>query len=120
MTRDRVCRGPLAGEGGYCLAVFSNLLRAGAWLILLSDMTEEKPENSQNPTTPDADDRISFGDFSLHNAFQQEISAMLDGADISEEEKQQLLIAMNCPCCGAGGLSMTIKLKGGPDSTPSF
>ena len=99
---------------------FSNLLRAGAWLILPSDMTEPKPENSQKSTLSDVDDRISFGDFSLHNAFQQEISAMLDAADISEEERQQLLIAMNCPCCGAGGLSLNIKLKGGPGSTPSF
>jgi hypothetical protein len=97
-----------------------NLLRAGPWLILLFEMTDPKPEASQTPATSDADDRISFGDFTLHNAFQQEISAMLDAADISEEEKQQLLIAMNCPCCGAGGMSLTIKLKGGPGSTPSF
>lgn len=101
-----------------------NLLRAGPWLILLFEMTDPKPKVSQTPgvsgAVADADDRISFGDFSLHDAFQQEILAMLDAADISEEEKQQLLIAMNCPCCGAGGMSLTIKLKGGPGSTPSF
>jgi len=83
-------------------------------------MTDPKPNSSQTPVISDADDRISFGDFSLHSAFQQEISAMLDNADMSEDERQQLLIAMNCPCCGAGGLSLTIKLKGGPSSTPSF
>jgi|APSaa5957512535_1039671.scaffolds.fasta_scaffold180799_2 hypothetical protein len=83
-------------------------------------MTEPKPSSSQNPVSSDADDRISFGDFSLHSSFQQEISTMLDNADLSEDERQQLLIAMSCPCCGAGGLSLTIKLKGGSDSTPSF
>ncbi len=80
-------------------------------------MTESKSNTSGKS---DADDRISFGDFSLHAAFQQEISAMLEQADLSEDERQQLLIAMSCPCCGAGGLSMTVKLKGGPNSTPSF
>ena len=83
-------------------------------------MTEPKPNSSPNPAISDADDRISFGDFSLHSVFQQEISAMLANADLSEDERQQLLIAMSCPCCGAGGFSLTIKLKGGPDSTPSF
>jgi hypothetical protein len=83
-------------------------------------MTDPKPAEPRNPTTSDADDRISFGDFSVHTAFQRQIAAMLDEADLSEEEKQQLLIAMSCPCCGGGGLSMTIKLKGGPGSAPSF
>ena len=83
-------------------------------------MTESKSNTSGKSSVSDADDRISFGDFSLHAAFQQEISAMLEQADLSEDERQQLLIAMSCPCCGAGGLSMTVKLKGGPDSTPSF
>ncbi len=83
-------------------------------------MTESKSNTSGKSAASDADDRISFGDFSLHAAFQQEISAMLEQADLSEDERQQLLIAMSCPCCGAGGLSMTVKLKGGPNSTPSF
>ncbi len=83
-------------------------------------MPEPKSNSSQQPVLSEADDRISFGDFSLHSAFQQEITAMLEKADLTEDERQQLLIAMNCPCCGAGGLSLTIKLKGGPDSTPSF
>ena len=97
-----------------------NLLRTVAWLILSFEMADTESKSSQKPAVSDADDRISFGDFSLHSAFQQEISAMLDKADLSEDERQQLLIAMSCPCCGAGGLSLTIKLKGGSDSTPSF
>jgi len=36
---------------------------------------------------------------------------MLDRADLDEEQKQAILIAMSCPCCGAGGMSFTAKLK---------
>ena len=30
---------------------------------------------------------------------------------IDEEQKQNILIAMSCPCCGAGAMSYTVKLK---------
>jgi hypothetical protein len=36
---------------------------------------------------------------------------MLDRTDLSEEQKQSVLVAMSCPCCGAGGLSFTAKMK---------
>ena len=36
---------------------------------------------------------------------------MLDRAEMSEEQKQSILVAMSCPCCGAGGMSFTAKLK---------
>ena len=36
---------------------------------------------------------------------------MLDRSDLSEEQKQSILVAMNCPCCGGSGLSFTMKLK---------
>ena len=51
------------------------------------------------------------GDFSLHDLFQQQTMAMLDRSDLSEEQKQSILVAMNCPCCGGSGLSFTMKLK---------
>jgi hypothetical protein len=56
-------------------------------------------------------DILSGGNFSLHDLFQQQTMAMLDRSDLTEEQKQDILIAMNCPCCGAGGLSYTVKLK---------
>ena len=40
------------------------------------------------------------GDFSLHDLFQQQTMAMLDRSDLDEEQKQSILVAMNCPCCG--------------------
>ena len=36
---------------------------------------------------------------------------MLERADITEEEKQTILIGMSCPCCSAGGFSYTAKLR---------
>jgi hypothetical protein len=36
---------------------------------------------------------------------------MLERADLDDEQKQSILIAMSCPCCGAGGMSFTAKLK---------
>jgi hypothetical protein len=50
-------------------------------------------------------------DFSLHDLFQQQTMAMLDRSDLDEEQKQSILVAMNCPCCGGSGLSFTMKLK---------
>jgi len=62
-------------------------------------------------TPPDADERILVSDLTLHDLFAQQTSAMLDRADLSDEQKQSLLIGMSCPCCGAGGFSFTAKLK---------
>lgn len=57
--------------------------------------------------------RIVASDLTLHQLFQQQTSAMLERADLSEEQKQSILIGMSCPCCGAGGFSFTAKLKSG-------
>jgi hypothetical protein len=55
----------------------------------------------------------------LHQAIQQQIAELLANSSLSEDEKQQILVAMQCPCCAAGGLSLSIKL-GPPRGTPSF
>jgi hypothetical protein len=36
---------------------------------------------------------------------------VLDDADIGEDEKQSILTAMTCPCCGAGSMSFSVSLK---------
>jgi len=51
------------------------------------------------------------GDFSLHQLFEQQTRQMLDRSDLSEEQKQAILVAISCPCCGAGAMSYTVKLK---------
>jgi hypothetical protein len=59
------------------------------------------------------EERIVMSDLTLHQLFQQQTAVMLDHADLSEEQKQSILIGMSCPCCGAGGFSYTAKLKRG-------
>jgi hypothetical protein len=63
-----------------------------------------------SPVTSE-DDSIRYGAASLHDLFQQNVRAMLDRTDLDEEQKQSVLIAASCPCCGAGGMSFTAKLK---------
>jgi hypothetical protein len=63
------------------------------------------------PVTADPDDQISYSSLSLHDLFQQQTRQMLDRSDLDEEAKQNILIAMSCPCCGAGAMSYTVKLK---------
>jgi hypothetical protein len=58
-----------------------------------------------------AKDRIRASNLTPHELFQKQTTAMLDRADLDDEQKQSILIAMSCPCCGAGGMSFTAKLK---------
>jgi len=57
------------------------------------------------------EDQISYSSLSLHDLFEQQARQMLDRTDLDEEQKQNILVAMSCPCCGAGGMSYTAKLK---------
>jgi hypothetical protein len=57
------------------------------------------------------EEQIAISNLSLHDLFAQQTSKMLDRADLTEEQKQSLLIGINCPCCGAGGFSFTAKLR---------
>jgi hypothetical protein len=47
----------------------------------------------------------------LHDLFNQQVRAVLDASDLGEEEKQNILVAMACPCCGGGPGLLTYKLK---------
>ena len=60
-------------------------------------------------TTPE--DQISYSTLSLHALFEQQTRQLLDRADLDEEQKQNILVAMSCPCCGTGAMSFTAKLK---------
>jgi hypothetical protein len=39
------------------------------------------------------------------------VRTLLQNSDLGEEEKQEILTALSCPCCGAGGLSLSLKLS---------
>jgi len=47
----------------------------------------------------------------LHEAFQQQVRSVLDQSNLDEQAKQAILVAMNCPCCGAGGMNYTAKIN---------
>jgi hypothetical protein len=71
-----------------------------------------KPSAEHGPNDAQThEDQISFSSLSLHDLFEHQTRQMLDRADLDEEQKQNILIAMNCPCCGAGAMSYTVKLK---------
>lgn len=83
---------------------------------------KKKPKSRKNPpklppamrvfsAAPADDIQILASDLTLHDLFQQQTTAMLDRADLSDEQKQSILIGMSCACCGAGGFSFTAKLK---------
>jgi hypothetical protein len=67
-------------------------------------MKEAAPEAS-------FDTQISSSALSLHELFEQQARQLLDRADLDEDQKQNILVAMSCPCCGAGAMSYTAKLK---------
>jgi len=77
--------------------------RATAKPMPLDDLFDAAPAFDERAITTD--------DTSLHDLFQQQTMDMLDRSDLSEEQKQSILVAMNCPCCGGSGLSFTMKLK---------
>lgn len=47
----------------------------------------------------------------LHDLFNQQVREVMDDAGLSEDEKQSVLVAMACPCCGGGVGSFTYKLR---------
>jgi hypothetical protein len=59
----------------------------------------------------DKDDQIITGGASLHELFQQQARQVLDRSDLDEEAKQAILVALSCPCCGAGAMSYTAKIN---------
>ena len=61
-----------------------------------------------------ADDQIFTGNSALHDLFQKQVQQALEQSDLDEEAKQTILVALNCPCCGAGGMNYTAKIKRKP------
>jgi hypothetical protein len=74
-------------------------------------MAKAKDTLSTDASTPAAEEQILASNLTLHELFQKQTASMLERADLSDEQKQSILIAMACPCCGAGGMSFTAKLK---------
>lgn len=56
-------------------------------------------------------------DMTMHQAMRAQVLDVLENSDMTEEQKQQILVSLSCPCCGGGGLSLTIPLD---NSKPVF
>ena len=68
------------------------------------------PDAFGTAVAPTNSDQVEPNSLSLHELFAKRASTMLKRSDLDEEQKQAILIAMSCPCCGAGGMSFTAKL----------
>ena len=56
-------------------------------------------------------------DVNAHQLMREQILKVLADSDMTEAQKQQVLVAMSCPCCGGSGMSLTIPLD---SSKPVF
>ena len=57
------------------------------------------------------DEQVTYSNLSLHQLFESQTRQMLDRTDLDDEQKQNILIAMSCPCCGGGGFSYAAKIQ---------
>jgi hypothetical protein len=79
-------------------------------------MARRKQPQTPKPPAEDAappvswDSQVFTGGANLHDLFTQQARDMLDRTDLDERAKQAILVAMNCPCCGAGGMNYTAKI----------
>jgi hypothetical protein len=85
-------------------------------------MTKRKPTRRKlRPVTDTEIDQVLAEAFtlppdptasaSLHDLFAQQTREILDNSDLDEEQKQSILVAMQCPCCAGGTGAFTFKLK---------
>ena len=72
----------------------------------MSDPTKSGP----SPDQPASSIRVFTTPASAHARMQQAVASVLQNTKLSEEQRQQILIAMQCPCCGSAGVSLSVKL----------
>ncbi len=91
----------------------SKRLGSGKGRSIAARSTAERDTSTAAPgeAEPWTEAAISQSPLSLHQLFEQQTRQMLDRTDLDEEQKQNILIAMSCPCCGAGAMSYTARLK---------
>ena len=69
------------------------------------------PDAFGHSTASAKHEQIETSALSLHDLFAKQTTRLLKRADLDEEQKQNILVAMSCPCCGAGAMSFTAKLR---------
>ena len=58
-------------------------------------------------TKKEPEQQIFFGEMPMHELFQKQVQQVMKQTDLDDESRQALLVALNCPCCGAGGMNYT-------------
>jgi hypothetical protein len=82
------------------------------WRVAAKPKSADASASEEAPILPENDvSAISFSNLTLHQLFEQQTAEVLERADLDDEQKQSILLAMSCPCCSAGGLSFSFKLK---------
>jgi hypothetical protein len=87
----------------------------------MADPKDDKaPEDEELPYDPYSafDAAQASGAAAMHDQVIQQVSELLAGTDLSEEDKQKILASISCPCCGGAGPSLVFDLNppkgGGP------
>ena len=87
-------------------------------------MADDKPEDppEEPPYDPYAGaygyDPAMAGAMAMHDEVIRQVSDLLAGTDMSEEDKQKILASIACPCCGGAGPSLVFDLN--PSKGPVF
>jgi len=87
---------------------------ASGWPMTKKATSRRKPvvrKPARRPRKRGDTGQVTTSNLALHELFAQQAAAILDKADIDEEQKQSILVAMSCPCCGAGGMSLSVSLR---------
>jgi hypothetical protein len=79
----------------------------------------KKPPRELRPVTDAEIDAVLADAFataptqrlSLHELFDQQARAVMESTELDEDQKQSILVALQCPCCGGGAGALTFKLK---------
>lgn len=74
-------------------------------------MSESETKPTETTPVESSPIQVFSSDQSMHDVMRQQIAELLANSDLTEEQKQQILVSMSCPCCGGGGVSLSIKLK---------
>ena len=83
----------------------------------MADPKDEAPEEPPYDPYESFDLAQMSGAGAMHEQIIQQVTELLAGTDLSEEDKQKILASIACPCCGGAGPSLVFDLnppKGGP------
>jgi hypothetical protein len=85
----------------------------------MSDPKDEDTEPPYDPYAAFGDAQVS-GAVAMHDQIIQQVTELLAGTNLSEEEKQKILASISCPCCGGSGPSLVFDLNPTKGDGPAF